>query len=161
MSNSHEYCGLETTDPEDVGVGLGSTPEGDRICVSLTGTKINPHLAEDRLAESWVSLTPDCAKELYALLATVKHIWEEQMPETIVPEVDPETKTGLNRNKFQIRRTDGGSAKGGRHADCDFFVLDLQHDKFAKPALTAYAAACADEYPFLAKDIRDKLLKEE
>ena len=41
----------------------------------------------------------------------------------------------------------------GKHNDCDYFVLDLVHDKFAWPALVAYASSCQAEYPELAKDL--------
>lgn len=56
--------------------------------------------------------------------------------------------------KFKIERTDGSSAPGGKHEDCTYFVLDLAHDKFAIPALRAYADACALEFPDLAYDLR-------
>ena len=42
----------------------------------------------------------------------------------------------------------------GKHAACNYFVLDLVHDKFAIPALRAYAKACERKFPQLAKDIR-------
>jgi len=42
----------------------------------------------------------------------------------------------------------------GKHQRCAYYVLDLNHDKFAVPALAAYAKACAKEYPELAKDLR-------
>ena len=67
---------------------------------------------------------------------------------------DPEKARGLNRSKFSVRRTDGSSEPGGKHEDCFCFVLDLEHDKFAAPALEAYAAACEAEYPPLAADVR-------
>ena len=41
----------------------------------------------------------------------------------------------------------------GKHKACAFFVLDLDHDPYAIPALKAYAEACKDEYPELAKDL--------
>lgn len=56
--------------------------------------------------------------------------------------------------KFDIKRTDGSSKKGGKHERCAYFVLDLQHDKFAIPALRAYALACHREFPDLAQDIK-------
>ena len=59
---------------------------------------------------------------------------------------------GLHR-KYEVTRTDGSSAVGGKHADCAYFVLDLEHDTFAIPALAAYAKACRKEYPALAADI--------
>lgn len=56
-------------------------------------------------------------------------------------------------NKFRITRLDGKSRKGKRHNDCRYFVLDLNHDPYAKPAVRAYASACAYEYPQLAADL--------
>lgn len=64
-----------------------------------------------------------------------------------------EAKRGLYR-KYEVRRTDGSSESGGKHADCAYFVLDLEHDEFALPALKAYAQACAKAYPGLAADLR-------
>jgi hypothetical protein len=45
----------------------------------------------------------------------------------------------------------------GKHAECDYFVLDLVHDKHARMALSAYAVSCADEFPFLSRDLLDRL----
>lgn len=59
-------------------------------------------------------------------------------------------------NKFFVERTDGASAPGGKHHGCEYFVLDLRHDKYAGAALLAYADACAAEYPLLAADLRGK-----
>ena len=58
--------------------------------------------------------------------------------------------------KFHVTRTDGTSAPGCKHDGCSYFVLDLTHDKFAQPAVRAYAAACAAEYPLLAADLWGK-----
>lgn len=59
-------------------------------------------------------------------------------------------KRGLY-NKYDVRRT---VDPNGKHADCHYYVLDLIHDKFAAPALEAYADACEAEFPALAKDLR-------
>jgi hypothetical protein len=59
-------------------------------------------------------------------------------------------------HKYRVERTDGSSAPGGKHTDCEYFVLDLTHDKHAKAALLAYAASCRVEYPQLAEDLRIK-----
>ncbi len=59
--------------------------------------------------------------------------------------------------KYEVSRTDGSSKEGGKHADCQYFVLDVTHDKFAEAALTAYIEACKDEYPQLAQDLRTSL----
>ena len=65
-------------------------------------------------------------------------------------------KTAGLYKKFTVIRNDGSSNPGGKHYNCEYFVLDLTHDKYANPALLAYAAACADEYPILAQELRNK-----
>ncbi len=57
-------------------------------------------------------------------------------------------------HKFNVERTDGTDQPGGKHHGCRYFVLDLDHDKCAKPAMAAYAEACESEYPALAADLR-------
>lgn len=52
--------------------------------------------------------------------------------------------------KFIVRRTDDSP----KHDGCEYFVLDLTHDKHAAPALAAYADSCEAEYPLLAADLR-------
>lgn len=56
--------------------------------------------------------------------------------------------------KFWVRRTDGSSQDGEKHANCDYLVLDWMHDRFAVAAGRAYAAACEAEFPDLAVDLR-------
>ena len=57
--------------------------------------------------------------------------------------------------KFVVTRTDGRDAFGEKHDGCDYFVLDLTHDKHAIPAVLAYADACErDGYTELARDLR-------
>jgi hypothetical protein len=68
----------------------------------------------------------------------------------------PSSYRGLY-GKFRVERTDGRSASGEKHHGCEYFVLDLTHDRFAREALTAYARACAEEYPTLANDLHRKL----
>jgi hypothetical protein len=58
--------------------------------------------------------------------------------------------------KYYVERLEDHS---GKHARCQYYVLDPTHDKFAIPALQAYADACEEEYPLLARDIR-KLIGE-
>lgn len=70
--------------------------------------------------------------------------------------MDADTKRGIYQ-KYQISRVDGSSAPGGKHEHCSYYVLDLVHDPYAIPALRAYAAACAREYPQLAKDIEQAI----
>jgi hypothetical protein len=75
-----------------------------------------------------------------------------------LPERDP-TKTDAQQGlygKFRIERTDGSSATGCKHHGCDYFVLDVTHDKCAPPALAAYAAAVERTHPLLAADMRSR-----
>ena len=53
-------------------------------------------------------------------------------------------------NKFRVERRDGKA----KHKDCTYFVLDLDHDPHAWPALDAYAEHCKAERPELAADLR-------
>ena len=62
-------------------------------------------------------------------------------------------KEGLY-NKFSVQRRDGKDAPGCKHHGCEYFVLDLTHDKHAAPALRAYAESCKKEYPVLAYELR-------
>jgi hypothetical protein len=75
-----------------------------------------------------------------------------------LPERDaskPAEAQGLFR-KFDVRRTDGSDAPGGKHDGCSYFVLDVDHDPHAKPALTAYAEAVRATHPLLADDMVTK-----
>lgn len=56
-------------------------------------------------------------------------------------------------NKFEVRRTDGGSEPGRKHEHCKYFVLDLTHDKHAPPAIRTYAQFCKSEYPALSDEL--------
>ena len=56
--------------------------------------------------------------------------------------------------KFIVTRTDGSSEPGGKHEECSYFVLDLDHDPHAIPALAAYAESCEASHPMLARDLR-------
>jgi hypothetical protein len=53
-------------------------------------------------------------------------------------------------NKFTVTRNDASP----QHKDCQYFVLDLTHDPFAIPAIKAYAKACRDTHPGLARDLQ-------
>jgi hypothetical protein len=57
--------------------------------------------------------------------------------------------------KFEVVRTDGRSAPGEKHHGCRYFVIDVDHDEFAKAAIEAYAKACKKKYPALAKDLNN------
>lgn len=66
------------------------------------------------------------------------------------PRVDEER--GLYEKYLVERRDD----PDGNHKNCEYFVLDLIHDKFSYNALMAYANACQVEFPLLAADLRRK-----
>jgi len=70
----------------------------------------------------------------------------------------PDHARGLYE-KFRVERRDGSSGPGGKHERCEYYVLDLVHDKHALPALIAYAACCEEEFPKLAEDLRQKVAK--
>ena len=53
-------------------------------------------------------------------------------------------------SKYVVNRIDDPTRK---HAGCEYFVLDIDHDPYAIPALQAYAVACRNKYPVLAADI--------
>jgi hypothetical protein len=55
--------------------------------------------------------------------------------------------------KFNVTRADGRHAAGEKHEACDYFVLDLTHDRHAFPALLAYAESCKEEYPQLCEEL--------
>lgn len=64
---------------------------------------------------------------------------------------------GLYPKFFPPERADGEHNPGGKHDGCDYFILDLEHDEFAIPAIQAYALACAREYPKLSVDLMRKV----
>jgi len=61
-------------------------------------------------------------------------------------------------HKFDVIRTDGKSEVNQKHYRCDYFVIDIVHDKYASAALYAYANECEKEYPLLANDLRKRIL---
>ncbi|MFC4727135.1 hypothetical protein [Coralloluteibacterium thermophilus] len=67
----------------------------------------------------------------------------------------PNTEQGLYR-KYDVRRTDGSDAPGGKHHGCEYFVLDVAHDPHARPALAAYVASVEATHPQLAADLRER-----
>jgi hypothetical protein len=76
--------------------------------------------------------------------------------------IDAETHTcvpalvqdrGLYR-KYDVRRSDGSSAPGRKHEHCQYYVLDLSHDRHAFAALVAYSRSCASDFPLLSRDLQ-------
>ena len=62
------------------------------------------------------------------------------------PRIDADRQRGLYA-KYHVERNKGDKP-GAR-----YFVLDYRHDRFAREALAAYAAACEAEFPSLAADL--------
>ena len=87
------------------------------------------------------------AIDLTAIVASI-----EAEPASVPARVD-QKNTGLYR-KFNVSRVDGRDAPGGDRHGAEYVVLDMTYDPNARAALTAYAAACAVEYPKLAADFR-------
>ena len=52
--------------------------------------------------------------------------------------------------KYKVERIND---EEGKHKDCNYFVLDMVHDKHARAAVVAYAASCRHDYPQLADDL--------
>lgn len=63
-----------------------------------------------------------------------------------------DTERGLYR-KYDVRRLNDPS---GKHVDCEYYVLDLMHDKYSADALEAYCRACTKEFPSLSIDLYQK-----
>jgi hypothetical protein len=61
-----------------------------------------------------------------------------------------DNERGMYR-KFKVSRRNDPE---GKHDDCRYFVLDIDHDKHARPALEAYAQSCEELFPALAADLR-------
>lgn len=61
-------------------------------------------------------------------------------------------------HKFDVIRTDNAEAdpKSKHFGGCHYFVLDIDHDPHAAPALLAYADSCQATHPQLAADLRRK-----
>jgi hypothetical protein len=50
------------------------------------------------------------------------------------------------------------NVEGDKHFGCDYFLLDLTHDKHALAAIQAYAESCRkDGYELLADDLEEKV----
>ena len=55
--------------------------------------------------------------------------------------------------KFIVHRRDGRSLEGEKHDGCEYFVLDLTHDRHCVEALRSYAESCRTDFPLLSRDL--------
>ena len=63
--------------------------------------------------------------------------------------------------KYITGRVDGQDRPGKKHAKCKLFVLDIDHDEHAIPALKAYIESCRKDYSLLAQDLEEKIKEKE
>lgn len=70
-------------------------------------------------------------------------------------ENEDDKNRGLYRKYSVIRLSD----PTGKHEGCMKFVLDLDHDPHALPAIKAYIESCEAEYPVLAADLAIALMR--
>jgi len=61
-------------------------------------------------------------------------------------------KDGTLNGKFLVDRADGRTRASDR-----FFVVNYAKDPHARKAMEAYAAACEEQLPVLAADLREKI----
>lgn len=83
--------------------------------------------------------------------------WERGPNSEYVP---PPRRGGLYK-KYHVRRADGMEGPGTKHNNCQYFVLDLSHDKYGITGALAYADACEAEFPILAQQLRQLCAQEE
>ena len=55
--------------------------------------------------------------------------------------------------KFIVLRVDRRDEPGEKHEGCQYFVLDINHDPHAMPAIKKYAQACKKTHPKLSNDL--------
>ncbi len=72
--------------------------------------------------------------------------------QVIVESANTDHSRGLYK-KFYVERSDGTSAAGCKHHNCNYFVLDLTHDPHAVSAIVAYAESCRQSHPLLSADL--------
>jgi hypothetical protein len=63
---------------------------------------------------------------------------------------------GLDKGgRYRVYRR--GDEKTGKHHNCWYFVLDIEHDHHAVNALLAYAESCREDFPQLRFDLLAKI----
>ena len=55
--------------------------------------------------------------------------------------------------KYIVHRRDGRSLVDEKHDGCEYFVLDLTHDRHCVDALRAYAESCQTDFLLLSQDL--------
>lgn len=117
----------------------------EAIALIVKGTSSNIELAFDATDEAFAELAS--MGQLCGINVTRAHA---------LPHVDarPHLASGFNDHEtYVIRRRDGQDQPGGVHHKCRKFVLDIDHDPFARQALQAYATAAEATHPEMATRI--------
>lgn len=122
------------TNPEDTAQGTRVCIVGSSVSAAIHGRGVG---ATDALAASHVLLAGLTGPDGATVRARLHGVDQRPLLE-----------------KFKVVRTDGSSAPGGKHEGCRYFVLDIACDPYARPALGAYAAACAERHPVLAQSLQ-------
>lgn len=122
---------------------------------------IDPPPVKTQSGTVMVFVNPHSAEVLTRISAIVRRMQDAALAHQVAAataeqaqQAEPvnQQRAGVYR-KFNVSRTDGRDKPGGDRHGAEYFVLDVTHDKFAKPALAAYAAACRNDYPALADDM--------
>lgn len=103
-------------------------------------------------ADAVTSLEPNprLSKQLFGLLE--KHYGMPYPGRDTKETAEDKKFEGLD-DRYLVTRVDGRSEKGKKHHGCQYFVLDLTHDRYAMSAIEQYGMACMNEYPMLATDL--------
>ncbi|WP_300009626.1 MazG-like family protein [uncultured Roseobacter sp.] len=121
------------------------------ICADLIAMHLGIDLAPEIPAKFDKTSRKNGIPVYFGERSTLHNLAAEAMPD--------DEKRGLY-SKFKVERTDGRSAPGEKHHDCEYFVLDMDHDEHARAAIEAYVKSLedAEQYPGLAADLRYRYL---
>jgi hypothetical protein len=101
---------------------------------------------------------PDTKRGLYRKYFVQRLDEQDRGPDVVaLTLVRREVVRGDPKALFAKKIRDVPAIPPPKHERCRYYVLDLDHDAFAEPALQAYADACAATYPALAVDLRAML----
>jgi hypothetical protein len=136
---------------------------GSRKCIDCGQHLPAPHPSGDE-PQPAVDEDPECDAEEGSWCCTLKaghagphaaHGTQDGAKAYRIWPAEPQPDKRGVYEKFRIERTDGRSAPGEKHHGCRYFVLDLDHDKHAPPALRAYAESCGETHPQLAAELEE------
>jgi len=88
--------------------------------------------------------------------ADISWISFDQDIENTIDQIVSDHDLGLYK-KYTVIRNDNSE----KHKNCQYFVIDINHDKFAEDVLKYYAYLCELEYPHLSRDLKNLFKGEE